>query len=163
MMRKEPVNKALGKIIIEYFFFFFFGFLSFEEQFEFNKFYSSERLKSWFPQGGRLRQPENLHAINNIYFKFIVDLLRRKGKPPESRNEWRGSWLTIPWMVPYVGGFQLPLSQCMQHSWTVGRLDTQLWLLSDWPRWVEVLIAKPLYKFHPCYHDLFVNEPIGQA
>ena len=47
----------------------------------------SERLKSWFPQGGRLRLPENLHTIKNIYFKFVVDLLKRKRKLPGARNE----------------------------------------------------------------------------
>lgn len=62
-------------------------FVLFEDQAGFIiNFIPSERLKSWFPQGGRLRQSEILDTINNI-FTFIIDLLRRKGKSPGTRNE----------------------------------------------------------------------------
>lgn len=83
-MRKEPVSKAWGKVIIEQIHFLF---VSFEVQVDLVSFIPSERLRSWFPQGGRLRQLENRHTMNNIYFKFVVDLLRRKGKLPGARNE----------------------------------------------------------------------------
>lgn len=47
---------------------------------DFIGFIPSERLKSWFPPGGRLRQSGNLDTINSVYLKFIIDLLRRKRK-----------------------------------------------------------------------------------
>lgn len=80
-MRKELISKAWGKIITFSVLFYL------RSRLDFVRSIPSERLKSWFPQGGRLRQSENRHTINNIYFKFIIDLLRRKGKSPGIRNE----------------------------------------------------------------------------
>lgn len=45
------------------------------------------RLKTWFPQGGRVRLPENLDIIKNIYFKSVVDLLKKEEEITRARND----------------------------------------------------------------------------
>ena len=66
-MKKKPVSRAWDKVISEYIFFFFL----FEVQVGFSLI-PSERLKRWFPQGGRLRLPENLHTVKNILNSWLI-------------------------------------------------------------------------------------------